>query len=80
MEGGSGFAFGSTVDAGGGGEDFFGDIARLIGFEIHRQIDAFGFDIYPYHAKAGRANLEVGGDIAFFVDAHGYSPSDQRRD
>ena len=55
---------------GGGGFDFVCDLFRFLGVKIHRDLDAVAFDIDSHHAQIGRADLKIGGNIAFLVDTH----------
>ena len=52
---------------------FLGDFIGCFGIEIQWQIDALGLDIKAHHAVIGWANLQIGGDVALFIDAH-FSP------
>ena len=61
--------FGDCTGSCGRGSDFFSDFVSFLGGEIHRNFYAVGFDENAHKSLIGRADLQVGFDIAFGVDA-----------
>lgn len=55
----------------GSSQNFAGNFLSFFRIEIHRQIDAFAFDVNAHHALIGRADLHVRLNVAFAVDTHG---------
>jgi len=61
--------FGDCTGCRSRGSDFFSDFFSFLWGEIHRNFYAIGLDENADESLIGRADLHVGFDIAFGVDA-----------